>query len=249
MAESIIKKLGIAVASLRATNQIDMDSATQGKFAPGGRWIGGDGREFVLVQASAAVDAGEIVQITDVLSLLINADVDAVAAIGSDLITGTAGDFTPGQDEGAVIYIDAATGAGQMRIIKEVVSTATVRISEPLTVALDATSDFVVFRPAVVEPHAAAATVAAGVAQVDIAADSYGWVQVRGLGTVLVDGSEDPIIANRIVTVGLGVAGTAEGPTAAGITVVDLECKVGVGVVDVAALDIAAPIYIDCNML
>lgn len=246
---SAIKKLSNAVGLVRGTIQLDDDTTVEGQFGPGAKFVAGDGREFAYVQASAAITAGQVVQVTDVLTYLVNQDVDAASAIGSDLITGTAGDFTLGQDEGAVIYLDAGTGAGQMRIIKEVVSSATVRVSEPLTVAIDATTDFVVFRPAVVEPHAAAATAAAGVAQVAIAADSYGWIQTRGLGVVNVDGSQDPIVANRLVTVGVAVAGTAEGPTAAGITAVDLECKVGIGVVDVGALDITAPIYIDCNML
>lgn len=229
---------------------VDIDETqtlAQREYTPGTRIDLSDGRTFVWVEASAALAAGNPVQATDVLSFLVNADVDAVVAIGGDTLTGT-GDFsaiTGDQLAYAWVYIDAGTGAGQVRWIKNRIDDDVIRITEPWTTALDATSDYIIVRPFTVEPKAATALASPAISQIVIAQDEFGWVQTKGMGHALADGSQDPIIAHEVVTVGTAVAGTVEGRTAAGLAVGDLQGKVGIGIVDVAALDILTPLYID----
>jgi hypothetical protein len=205
------------------------------------------GRVFRYVQASGAVTAGAVLQQTDVLSLAVNADVDAAQAANTRVMTGT-GDFTVGTEDGRVVYIDAGTGAGQGRFIERVQDANTIRISEAWTTALATDADFVVFSPYIVEDHAAGATGVCGVAVVAIAASSFGWVQTEGLCMVDIDGSQDPIVANRLVTAGTAVAGTAEGFATGAVAAADLEGIVGYGVIDVGALDITAPVFLNVGV-
>lgn len=221
-------------------------TATDRQYAPGTRLIHNDGREFVYVEATAAIAAGNPVQVTDVLSLLVDADVDAAAAIGSDTLTGT-GDFTSitaAQLAFAAVYINVDPGAGQHRFVKQRIDDDTIRVTEAWDVALTTSSDYVIYRPWAVEPKAATALPARGIAQVAIASGSFGWVQTQGLGNVLVDTSQDPLIAGEIVAVGTAVAGTAQGRTAAALAAADLGSSLGTAVIDVVTDDLA-PIYIN----
>jgi len=226
--------------------ELDQDT-TDDPFTLGTRAVLADGREYVWGVASAAIAAGEVVQQTEVVVPAINAVVDAVAAIGSFEMTGT-GDFSSfvnGGLEEALVYIDGATGAGQLRWIKKVLDDDTIEVTEAWTTALDATSTYIVFGPYKFEPHAAAATGVPGVAQSAITSGSKGWIQTAGFGHVLVDGSQDPLVANRLIVAGDAVAGTAQGFTTAGVTAGDNEAALGYAVIDVAALDILAPVMIN----
>ena len=208
-----------------------------------------DGRQFTMCLATANIAAGNPVQRTDVIAPLINADVDAAAAVGTTTLTGT-GDFTAyvaGGLEGAIVYIDGAAagdGAGQTRFIKRVVDANIIEVTEPWTVALTVTADYLVYRLDAVGPKATGFLPVAGVAYAAIAANSVGCIQTRGLGQVLVDGSEDPLVASELCVPGGAVAGTVEGFTAGGTTADEVASAIGSAIADVAALDITAPCFI-----
>jgi hypothetical protein len=215
----------------------------------GSRVITDDGREFVFCEAGGTIAAGNPVQQEDVLSYLINADVDAAQAVGTVRMTGT-GDFTAytaGGLEGAVVYIDGATaaaGSGQQRFIRRVVDANTIEITEAWTTALTTGADYIVYRPFVVQAKAATQLATPGVAQVAIADGSFGFIQTKGLGHALIDGSQDALVANEVCTVGEAVAGTVQGLTNAATTADDIAAKVGVAVADVGTQDILAPVFI-----
>jgi len=253
MPASILKLLQSQNSAPVVTSGVDIlaDDATPG-FALGTRYCPGDGREFVYVEAIAALAAGNPVQIEDLITgpYLADADVDAAAAAGTDTLTAT-GDFaalTADQLVNAVVYINGAglaDGMGQVRIIKNRLDDNTIQVTEPWTTALTTNSDYVIFRPFGVSPKAATALTSPGIAQGVITINQFGWVQTKGLGHVLVDGSQDPILLGEVVTCGTAVAGTAQGRVAGGLTVGDLQGKLGVGVADTAAVDALAPLYID----
>jgi hypothetical protein len=228
--------------------ELDESSSDEGKYKVGTHIGFADGREYVRVFAATALAAGNPVQVTDVIAGgLINADVDAAQAIGTDTLTGTS-DFTSyvnGGLEGATVWIDAGTGSGQVRYIKEVLSANQIRVTEDWTTALATDADYIVFRNWAVAPKATTAINSPGIAQYAIAINNYGWVQTKGFGHALADGSQDPLIAGEPIVVGTAVAGTVEGRTAAGLTAADLNSCLGMGLADVAALDILAPVYIN----
>lgn len=225
---------------------LDADDATAQEVL-GTRIAFADGREYVYVEASTALVAGSPVQVTDRIAPLLNADIDAVAAIGDTEVVAT-GDFTNDNVVGAMIWFDDNTGAGQQRIITRRIDDDTVRFDEPLTVALDATTDYLVQRLYTVEPKATTAVTTPAVAQYIITLNQFGWVQTLGLGHGLLDVSADPLVAGELCVVGTAVAGTIEGLTAAATTVDDLASTVGVAWADSAnAADLLVPISIAPN--
>jgi hypothetical protein len=132
-----------------------------------------------------------------------------------------------------------------MRWIERVFDANTILLSEAWTTAIATPAGYVSFNPYIVSAKTTDAFPSAGFAQVALVANDFAWIQTKGIGFGLVDGSQDPIVAGSIITAGTAVAGTIEGPAAGGIDVNDLEGRCGVGMVDTGALDVVAPIIIN----
>lgn len=226
---------------------LDDVSADEAKYSRGTRLFTGDG-EFVRVQASAALLEGNSLQQTDMLAPVLDADVDAAAAIGTDRLVGT-GDFAAfdaddGGIDGAVVYINVGAGAGQARYIRRVVDADTIEVTEPWTIALTTGSDYQVIRPWVVAAKAATALPVAAISKAVATTDQFLWAQVDGLGLVLNDGSDDVIAVGNIVTQSVTGAGLSQGPTGGTATAGDLNGKIGVGVSDTGAGDVLTPVQL-----
>jgi len=188
-------------------------SSTTPLYAVGTKVVRGDGNEYVYAHFGAASAAGTIV--AQDLSESANVDADniviapasAVAVPGETIQPGalnsryaqiTLASITADQFAGGYLHITDDTGEGLQYRIKG--NTATddpasgdirVELYDPIQVALDATSDFAITGSvyANLEPATAATdNLVAGVTVAAQAAADYGWVQTKGVATVLTDG-------------------------------------------------------------
>lgn len=173
-----------------------------------------DGRQFRYGQAGAvALVAGKMHQIPAVVANH-QALVTTAAAVGATKITVTLGGSAATADQYmdgyAVIRDTSTTGAGQAFPIvgnqAQTVTTGTadVYISESIAEALTTASvtnlELSPYGGILVSTTADTTETCVGVPQVDIAAASYGWFQVRGVAAVL---------ANGTITKGTGVIKSA----------------------------------------
>jgi len=155
------------------------------------RWLP-DGRVFRWIKANGNIAKGEVVAAGTVISPAEDADVDAAAAAGTNLLVAN-GDFANDDyGPGWFVYIDAGAGAGQLREIDCVVDDNTIRIKGTWDTALDNTSDYIIFSPFYVrkaDVSAGDGLIPVGIAQNAISDGNYGWVQVQGIGVALMDGT------------------------------------------------------------
>lgn len=230
-------------------------STDQAKYTAGQRIADSFGNEYVRVEsADASVTAGNTLRYRDFFDGgapgVINADVDAVAAIGTNLLVGT-GDFAAfdNGDDGltsACVVIDAGVGRTQLRWIRRIIDANTIEVTEPWTIALDATSDYIVYRPWAVQLHAADTTPVIAISMANVATvGDFFWAQVAGIANVSVDGSEDPILPGDIVTQSQSASGLVEGRTALGTTLADVAGMVGIGMNDALIADDEAPVKLN----
>ncbi len=229
---------------------LDDVSDDEAKYTRGSRFFAGC-CEYVRVQASGTLLEGNTLQQRDFLSPVLDADVDAAAAIGTDRLVGT-GDFAAfdgdsGGLDGAIVYINVGAGAGQARYIRRVVDADTIEVTEPWTIALTTGSDYQVVRPWVVAAKAATQLPVSGISKAAATDGQFLWAQVDGLGLVLNDGSDDVIAVGDIVTQSATGAGLSQGPTAGTATAGDLNGKIGVGFSDTGAGDVLTPVELDLS--
>lgn len=177
----------------------------------GTRAVTKDGREFRYTLAGAATLAlGKVVQAP---TLVANHQVVAVAAAvaaGATKITATLGATaaTADQYKGGYVNITDSAGAGQALLIRGNSAAAssgviTLFLDNPVTTALTTGSKANLTRNQFDGAVIAATTtidLILGVPQIAITAANYGWVQTRGISSVLVNGTP---------TVGAGVISSA----------------------------------------
>lgn len=186
----------ITVTSLTAgqgtTSGINNDAATLGCLA-----TTGDGRYFRYVIAGAvALVPGKLQQ--GPAETTANENLTAVAAaIGAtSLVSTSTVTVTANQYTGGYAVITAGTGAGyQYQIGTHAAFTSaapTFSLVDPIAVALDTSSriDLVPnpFNGVIVNPTTATGTIV-GVAVAPTPISFYGWLQTKGIGTVLAQGT------------------------------------------------------------
>lgn len=195
--------------SLAAAIQItDQDTHTTASVE-GGEYLGqyagtADGRTFVYSRAGAvALNPGEITQAPAQVTNSVNQTVDAIFPIGTNELTYTIGATAVAQDQykGGYFVVNDGTGQGQSSVILgNTAATSgnsysiTIKIAEPLTIALAATSE------ASLMPNLNSATVISasgsgpgipitGAPVVTVPINYYYWSQVGGYASILSDGA------------------------------------------------------------
>ena len=181
-----------------------------------------DGREFKYVlNGSGAITSGKL---TSSAAMIGNHDMDlttAAASVGDTSITVTLGGTAATKDQYAdgYIYTNDGTGEGQIyRIASNPAadSSATLAVTlasnDPVNVALDSTtlSGLAVnpYSGIVVSPTSITNRTL-GVTATDIAANAYGFVQTKGLASVLVSGTVvagEPLRVAGATTAGAAMA-------------------------------------------
>ncbi len=194
------------------------------------RYVQGGYRTYIYLKAEEAFAAGQVAMIS---ALIDNADVDAVAAIGSTILQAnsdfTADEFNDGTFPSAFASIDVNTGFGQTRKINgnRGSSSYLTLESNGWDVALDATSDYVTYdinyvSLADTDDVSARASQVRGVAISAISDEQWGWFQKKGFcPLVRCVGSTDPTIRGALITPS-STAGACKGPTAGGTTADDV---------------------------
>jgi hypothetical protein len=203
-------------------NSIYSTSSTQ-EFALGTVLDLDDGRRFrYALNGAVALGAGAMTQSVAPTAHHTNIAVGSAVAIGEKTIpiaTTLSTAMVLNEYAEGWLVINDATGEGQCYQIKgnDAGTTGNVYLYNGIVVALETTSEFTLvrnkFRGVVVFPTTAA-SIAAGVPLVAVAASAYCWLQVRGPAPALVDAGDTVVIGNPV-----GLAATAG--TAGGFGVVD----------------------------
>jgi hypothetical protein len=163
-------------------------TSTAPVFKKGERATTPDGREWVYVKAKTALAKGSVAVPAAVTA------VDNVSSSADGLgrivyITKASAGWTTGQFEDAIGVVDDGTGKGQTFKVKtNTADTLELYPETALTTAMAvADSDITLRTMAEVDKAAITSTVqsAVGIAQVAIAAGSYGWLLTNGDGAVL----------------------------------------------------------------
>lgn len=174
-------------------NQITFQDVNQPKttasFAVGQRAQTPDGNEWVYVKANELIAAGNVV-ISNTTKALGAATISSSTDQNGKIvyITYSTGGLTVDEYAGKYIVIDGGTGAGQIAKVKSNTAKVLTLFSDSaLTTALSTDSTakiaggFDVLNAAITSKT----QLVVGIAQVAIAADSYGFVQTRGQGSVV----------------------------------------------------------------
>ena len=190
-------------------------SATQ-HHVLGEEMVTPDGRHFRYAKAGgSALVVGNVLQgpaqTTDTQSLVV-----AAAAIGATTVTTTdTTTVTANEFAGGYLFAtgEAGTGRGEVYRIKShpaaTTAVVTFTLEDPIRVAFSSSTQIdVVHNPylGVIQNPATESGTPIGVASYPIAADQYGWIQTKGIASVL---------ANGALTVGLTVV--AGGSTAGAV--------------------------------
>ena len=204
-------------------------SSTTPLYPVGMKIVRGDGAEYVYGHFGAATNRGLVVaqdlsetSVVDTDNAVI-APASAVAVPGETLKPGSIGSryveltlaaVTANQFEGGYLAITDDTGEGFQYRIKgntatDNPATGNIRLElyDPLQAALDATSDIAITGCLYNDLEPATAATDDNVAGVSVATQAsgdYGWVQTRGIATVLEDGA---VVLSENVMVG-AVAGS-----------------------------------------
>lgn len=169
------------------TFQSVYQSSTSPSFKKGERGMTPDGREWVYVKANTAVTKYTVV-VPDAVTA-VDACSSSTDALGRIVyITKASAGWTVGQFEDAVGVVDDGTGVGQVfKIQTNTTDTLVLYPESALTTALAvADSDITIRTMAEVDMAAVTSKIqsAVGIAQIAIAASSYGWVLTNGEGGV-----------------------------------------------------------------
>lgn len=194
--------------SLAAAIQITDQDIHNTSLSQGGEYLGQyagtpDGRTFVYSRNGAvALVPGQITQAPAQVTNSVNQTVDAIFPIGTTVLTYTIGATAVAEDQykGGYFVVNDATGEGQYAsILGNTAATSTnsysitVKLAEPLTVALTASSE------ASLMPNLNSAVVVSALAAgpgipitgaptVAVPALAYFWNQVGGYASILSDG-------------------------------------------------------------
>ena len=197
-------------------------------------------------------EAFAIGQVSMISTYIVDADVDAVAAIGATTLTGT-GDFTAdnfndGTYPSAFVSINADTaGVGQTRSIngnRGSVNVLSLETGNGWDTALAVTSDYVVYdlnyvSLADTDDVSARASAVMGVAISAVTDEYWAWFQVGGFcPLVRCVGTTDAAIRGALLTAS-GTAGACRGPTAGGTTADDVASAFGMALTDHSSADSA----------
>lgn len=212
----------------------------------GARAVTGDGREFRYVKAGGtALVPGKLQQNAAENTAHQNLAPTANVAIGATSFTVTLGAsaVTANQYAGGVAVIADSTGEGYQYEISshpaaESSATLTLTLADPVKVAfVSATSkvDLVanLYSGVIVNPTTATGT-PIGVAVSAIPASGFGWIQTKGLTTLLADGA---------VTVGTGLV--ASNATAGAVeALTGVQAPIGIAVTGIATTEYGA-VFLD----
>lgn len=173
-------------------NQITFQNAYQTQLAAdfpvGQEGMTPDGSTWVYVQATTGVLAKGSIAIPDAVTA-----VDNVSSSTNNLgqivyITKASAGWTNGAFAGDYVVVDDGTGVGQAARIMDNTSDTLYLFSPGFTTALSSVdSDITIFKPWHVTKSAVTSKLqnAVGIAQTTFANLAYGWVLVRGVGSVL----------------------------------------------------------------
>jgi len=231
----------------------DHNSATP-KGASLGQRVQDAGHVYMYVKATAAISANEAVVFQPAYSSLDNITGFGNRATGTfPYVEDSGATWTAGDLVGAALYIDAGTGAGQMKLIRS--NTAT-RIyfealhpgfgvgfeDDPFTTAPDITSDITIIAPFHVVKSPASTLTNKGIGYAPFAFTSgyYGWICVTGLGLTKSGTSGAALVAGMPISVGDDTAGQVTGIASAATS--DDQSFAGIAL-HAAANDQAAPIW------
>lgn len=172
------------------------DTSTAPVFNVGQRAQTPDGREWVYVKASAAVSAGNVVvpAATTSVGTTVTSSTDSQGRIV--YITKASAGWTVNQFAEGSVLVDGGTGTGQVAKIRgNTTDTLELYADSALATALSTDSTIEIWTNFTVRKAVVTTKIqnAVGIAQVDLAADSYGFVLTRGIGRV---------IAGEVLTVG-----------------------------------------------
>lgn len=192
-------------------------------------------RVFRYMKAQEAISLGQVVSACHILDVDVDSSSSTSATVNYLQATGdfTANAFNDGTYPESFVSIDANTGIGQTRGIKNNMGTSDyiyLEDNNPWDVALDATSDYVVYNLNYVQQAATGDAIATprGVAICDVASGGAAWFQIGGFcPLVRAVGSTDALVAGRIATLS-STAGACKGPTGAGVTALEVERKIGI---------------------
>lgn len=206
----------------------------------GTRFMDGDGKEYVYSHFGADVNRGVLVATDASESSLVDTDNKVISpasaavttdgTIGNKFIQITLASVTADQFSGGVLAITDDVGEGFSYDI--VGNNATgdpaandfrLRIKQPLQVALDNTSDIAIQGSPYANLEIATVTdvILAGVTcqTMDVSAQAFGWVQVKGRVGALQDGA---IVIGGVVTLSDSTSGAVQALGGGGTDAVDL---------------------------
>jgi len=182
-----------------------------------------DGRVFRYASFAAATGAGLLVS-QDISATAIvesNGKLTAASAGATDVIytdSGTVGSATANQYAGGYLHTTDDAGEGYNYRIKSNTAASsnaiTFTLFDSLQVAVTTATDVAVTGNLYNKVRAALGTadyIVSGVTPISFTSDYYGWVQTRGIATVLTDGSD----------IGIGVPAMLSDATAGAVEVAD----------------------------
>lgn len=151
-----------------------------------------DGRVWNYVKANSALAKGSVAVPVAVTAVdTVSSSTDAQGRIV--YITKASAGWTPGAFAESWVVVDDGTGVGQVaQIMNNTADTLQLYPAYALTTALAvADSDITISSPNVVQKSAITSLLqnATGIAQVAFAASDYGYVLIRGVGTVMAGGA------------------------------------------------------------
>lgn len=192
----------------------------------GVRAVAGDGREYRYVQAGAsALIIGQVQQCPALTTSAAGTMIVAAVGVTSLALTISSSTFTAGALAGGYFqtYGTVANGGGQnLKIATNTAVTAgtaiTITLEDPLQVATTASANFTLVPPkyaGVIQMPTTATGSVVGVAVNPLVASYYGWIQIKGIANVLIQGT--PAIGTALAAPAstAGAAAVTSGTTAA----------------------------------
>ena len=198
------------------------DSSEQ-KHPVGTMGVSNDGRTYRYCQAGGtALEPGTMCIAPDITTAHEDIAVNTFA-VGDKSITATLGAtaITGNEYQEGFVNVTDELGQGIMYKIKSCPATAlssdvVVLLEEPIVVAAHADTTVTLYRNKyrdVLVSDGTQADLPVGVPNVEIAANAYGWLQVGGPCSILVDANDTTV--GKPVTIGDGTAGAVESRNAA----------------------------------
>jgi len=210
----------------QAVSEVDINSNSENpKFNLGFACVDSVGNVYRYAQFGATISAGELASQDLSESSLVDTDnICAAAAIGATSATITLASTTVDQFKGGMLCITDDAGEGYQYVIKgntvaDASNLVILSLESPLKVALTTASDIAIIGNRYSNLEAATTTDAdpVGRATSTVAVAGYfGWVQTKGRGTILQDGT---VTVGGILTLSDGVAGAVQALGGGGTTV------------------------------